>query len=114
MLIGIVLHPRRKSEERRKPFSKDEKTIFYAAKIIRNEIKGMTDKMDWSPSYADLTPEKVDIGIHLSIFLNVILSDKLAEIGSTRLYSITMSLGQGLVYNVSNGRIRTPKSFIFI
>ena len=44
--------------------SKDEKTVFYAAKIIQNEIKGMTYKMNWSPSYTDLTTEKVDIGIH--------------------------------------------------
>ena len=42
---------------------KDEKTVFYAAKIIRNEIKGLTDKMNWPPSYADLTAEKLDIGI---------------------------------------------------
>ena len=42
---------------------KDEKTVFYAAKIIRNEIKGLTDKMNWPPSYAGLTAEKLDIGI---------------------------------------------------
>ena len=73
----------------------------------------MTDKMNWPPSYADLTAEKMDIGIHLSIILNVILSGKLAQIDSTRLYRIKMSLGQNLVYNVSNGRIRTPKSVLF-
>ena len=62
-----------------KALSKDEKTVFYEAKIIRNEIKGKTDKMNWPPSYADLTPKKVGIEIHLSTFLNVILSGKLAE-----------------------------------
>ena len=93
--------------------TKDEKTNFYAAKIIRNEIKGMTDKMNWSPSYTDLTAEKVDIGIYLPTFLNDVLSDKLAEIDSTRLYRIKMSLGQDLVYNVSNRRISTPKSVLF-
>ena len=96
-----------------KASSKDEKTVFYAAKIIRNEIKGMTDKMNWPPSYTDLTTEKVDIGIHLSTVLNVILSCKLAEIDSIRFYRISMSLGQDLAYNVSNGRIRTPKSVLF-
>ena len=79
----------------------------------RYEIKDMKDMMNWPPSYADLTPEKVDIGIHLSTFLNIILSGKLAEIDSSRLYCIKMSLGQDLVYNVSNGRIRTPKSVLF-
>ena len=73
----------------------------------------MTEKMNWPPSYADLTTEEVDIGIHLSTFLNVILSGKLAEIDSTRLYRIKMSLGQDLACNVSNGRIRTPKSVLF-
>ena len=92
---------------------KDEKSVFYTAKIIRNEIKGMTDKMNWPPSYTDLTTEKVDIGIHLSTFLNAILSCKLAEIDSTRVYRMNMSLGQDLVYNVSNGRIHTPKSILF-
>ena len=93
--------------------SKDEKTVFYAAKIMQNGIKGMTYKMNWPPSYTDLTTEKVDIGIHLSTFLNVILSGKLSEIDSTRLYRIKISLGQDLVYNVSHGRIRTPKSVSF-
>ena len=40
-----------------------KKLFLYAAKIIRNEIKGLTDKMNWPPSYADLTAEKLDIGI---------------------------------------------------
>ena len=93
--------------------SKDEKTVFSAAKIIRNEIKGMKNKMNWPTSYADLTAEKVDIGIHLSTFLNVILSVKLAEIDSTRLQRIKMSLCQDLEYNASNGRISTPKSVLF-
>ena len=43
----------------------------------------MKDMMNWPPSYADLIPEKVDIGIHLSTYLNVILSGKLAEIDSS-------------------------------
>ena len=73
----------------------------------------MTDKINWSPSYADLTAEKVDIGIHLSTFLTIILSAKSTEIDSTRFYRIKMSLGQDVVYNVSNGRIRTPKSVLF-
>ena len=80
---------------------------------MQNGIKGMTYKMNWPPSYTDLTTEKVDIRIHLSTFLNVILSGKLSEIDSTRLYRMKMSLGQDLVYNVSNGRIRTPKSVSF-
>ena len=72
------------------------KKLFYAAKIIRNEIKAITDKMNWPLSYADLTTEKVDIGKD-----------------SIRMYRIKMSLGQDLVCNVSNGRIRTPKSVLF-
>ena len=63
-----------------KASSKDGKTVYYAVKIIQNEIKGMTDKMNWLPSYADLPAEKMDIGIHLSTFLNIILSGQLAEI----------------------------------
>ena len=57
-------------------------------------------------------PEKVDIGIHLSIFLDVTLSGKLADIDSTQLYCIKMSLGQDLVYNVNNGRMHTAKSIL--
>ena len=96
-----------------KASSKDKKTVFYAAKIILNEKKSMADKMNWPPSYADVTTEKVDIGIYLSTFLNVILSGKLAEIDSTRLHRIKMTLVQDLGYNASNWRIRTPKSVLF-
>ena len=93
--------------------SKAEKIVSSAAKTIRNEIKGMTNEMNQPTSYADLTAEKVDIGIHLLTSLNVILSGKLEEVDSTLLYRIKMSLCQDLFYNVNNGRIRTPKSVLF-
>ena len=103
-----------------KASSKDGKTVYYAVKIIQNEIKGMTDKMNWLPSYADLPAEKMDIGIHLSTFLNVILSGQLVEIvmgngrisvfyfhitinmlsNKTELINMANCLGHGICYSL--------------
>ena len=73
----------------------------------------MTDNLNWPPCYNDLTTENIDLGNFVSTFLNVILSGKIGDPESSRMHPIKLSLGQDMIYNVSNGRIRTPKSILF-
>ena len=92
-----------------KSSSHEEKTAIQAGQIIRKQIKNMTDNLNWPPCYNDLTTENIDLGNFVSTFLNVILSGKIGDPETSRMHRIKLSLGQDMIYNVSNGRIRTPE-----
>ena len=55
----------------------NKKALFQSTQVIQNEIKGMTDQLNWPSTYSNLAAEKVNIGVHVLSFLNVILSGKL-------------------------------------
>ena len=68
--------------------------------------------MPWPPSETDLTPDKVKIGENLDAFLDTLLTGRLSESNSLRANHLKQSYGQDIIYGVSNGRIKTPKSIL--
>ena len=72
----------------------------------------MKDTMPWPPNGIDLTPDKVKIGKNLAAFLNTLLTRKLSESNSPRANRLKQSYAQDIIYGVSNGKIKTPKSIL--
>lgn len=91
----------------------DEKTVLRAAHLIREEIKAMEDVMPWPPQATDLDEEKVRLSHSLSLFLDKLLNSRLNEHPSPRVGRLKSSFGQDIVYAVSRGRIKTPKSIMY-
>ena len=58
------------------------KTGFYAANIIRNEIKSMKDTMPWPQQACNLTEKDLKLGPNLGTFMKVMLSAKLSNSNS--------------------------------
>ena len=69
--------------------------------------------MPWPPQAADLKTENIELGQYLSMFLNSLLSGKVSLQSSGRVNRLRLSVGQDLLYTISNGILRTPKSILF-
>ena len=93
--------------------SKDEKLALDVAKSIRNEITTLNDKMPWPPQPEEhLTPDKFTITRTLSMFLSGLLRGKITGNESSRVSRLKMYFAQDLVYAVTRGRVKTPKSIL--
>ena len=90
-----------------------EKTISRAASLIREEIQKMEDKMPWPPTLTDLDSSRIDIGVRLKLFLHNALSGNTRMSTKSRVCRLVYSIGQDIVYAISNGKIKTPKSILF-
>ena len=91
----------------------DEKSIFTAPSTIRAQVRNIECKMLWPPQPADLKTENIELGEYLSMLLNSLLSDKVSMQSSERVNRLRFSIGQDLLYAISNGTLRIPKSIIF-
>ena len=92
----------------------EEKTIFQAAKLEREEIKSLKDTMPWSPRPSDLEVGQFVLSPYLEQLLNTILSGKRdCSDTSSKCTRLKQSFGQDMIYAVSNGKINTPKSILF-
>jgi hypothetical protein len=91
----------------------DEKTTLRAAHLIREEVRAMEDVMPWPPQEIDLDEEKVRLSHHLSLFLDKLLNLRFTEQPSPRICRLKSSFGQDIVYAVSRGRIKTPRSIMY-
>ena len=91
----------------------DETSIFTAASTIRAQIRNMECKMSWPPQAANLKIENIKLGEYLSMFVNSLLSDKVSMQPYERLNRLRLSIGQDLLYAISNGILRIPKSILF-
>jgi hypothetical protein len=91
----------------------DEKTTLRAAHLIREEVRAMEDVMPWPPQEIDLDEEKLRLSHHLSLFLDKLLNLRFTEQPSPRICRLKSSFGQDIVYAVSRGRIKTPKSIMY-
>ena len=86
------------------------KGILFSAANIRKDIMEMTDNMPWPPQHFDLTPEKFEIPYSLDTFLCRLISPD--SVLSTRALCLKLSMAQDIVYNITRGRIKTPKSIL--
>ena len=90
----------------------DEKIISKVASIIRNEVKEMKDELPWPPQPADLEPEKFVLPRNLDRFLTNLFAAKEDQNLSSRNATIKYSIGQDIIYNLTSGRVKTPKSVL--
>jgi hypothetical protein len=70
----------------------------------------MTDTMPWPPQPHDLAPEKFEMPHSLDIFLSRLLS--LESTLSSRALRLKLSMAQDIVYNITRGRVKTPKCIL--
>ena len=91
----------------------DEKNVLRAAHLIREQIREMEEVMPWLPQAIDLGEGKVRLSHHLSLFLDKLLNPRFNVQPSSRVCRLKSSFGQDIVYAVSRGRIKTPKSIMY-
>ena len=85
--------------------SDNETAVINAAKMLHNEIKTHPPAMSWPPKEHELDPSKLSKYIPDYWIDSAVCSED-----SIRLEN---SLAQDMVYSVSNGNIKTPKSVLF-
>ena len=73
----------------------------------------MKDEMAWPPQPNDLNPDNFNMPKKLGEFLTTLITGKDDDDGiSSRHARLRHSLAQGIVYIVTDGRIKTPKSVL--
>ena len=100
------------------PRSDDEKNVIQIARLINDEIKDLNPQMSWSPKEDDLKPSRTtDYIPHLlDVFLTGLITGKSldSESSSTeRTIKLKESFAQDIVFSVTNGVEKTPKSVLF-
>ena len=100
------------------PRSDDEKNVIQIARLINDEIKDLNPQMSWSPKEDDLKPSRTtDYIPHLlDVFLTRLITGKSldSESSSTeRTTRLKESFAQDIVFSVTNGVVKTPKSVLF-
>ena len=87
--------------------------VAKTAKLIRNEIKELKDEMPWPPQPSDLNPESFNMPKTLGQFLTNLISGQETEAQmNSRCARLRLSIAQDIVYIVTKGRIKTPKSVL--
>ena len=83
--------------------------LYHVAKYLREELKSISNRIPDAPTAEDLTHE--DIPNSVLNFLMWVLSDDdtMTQSSSANLKRRIMSISQDLVYNLSNGQVKTPK-----
>ena len=83
------------------------------AQAIHNEIKELKDGMPWPPEPNDLQPENFKMLKMLGEFLATLITRKdCNDQMSSRQARLKHSIAQDIVYIVSNGKVKTPKSLL--
>ena len=93
--------------------SRLQTNIYDVAIAIREQLQKMKDTMPWPPQASNLTKDKIKIGDKLESFLNTVLSGEVAMSKSDKVQTLKLSIRQDIVYAISQGRVRTPKSILF-
>ena len=63
--------------------------------------------------YMTLDTSKLNITDNLDLFLSTLLLGCSVESSSSKVNRLKLSIGQDLVYVISNARIKTPKSILY-
>ena len=96
----------------------DSKTVMNAAKVLNEKIKNYSVEIPWPPKEKDLSSNNVaDYNPELlDIFCTILLSSQALDRDkskSDRVVRLKNTLTQDIIYSVSNGAIKTPKSILF-
>lgn len=90
----------------------DSQVVMNATNIIRKEITSLKHKIPWQPQPVDLEPGKFVIPNHLEKFLLYLFDNKTAEEASNQNSRFQHSMAQDLIYTITAGRVKTPKSLL--
>ena len=95
-----------------------ETDVIKAARLLNKEIKNCPSQMSWPPKPEELHPSKTQLYIPplLDTFCTVLLSGKCPQNDCSkteRVLRLKNSFSQDMVFAVSNGANRTPKSVLF-
>ena len=106
-----------KLESLKGPRNDDEKKVIQIARLINDEIKDLNRQMSWPPKEDDLKPSRTtDYIPHLlDVFLTVLITGKSLDSKSSsteRTIRLKESFAQDIVFSVTNGVVKTPKSVI--
>lgn len=106
-----------KLESLKGPRNDDEKNVIQIARLINDEIKDLNRQMSWPPKEDDLKPSRTtDYIPHLlDVFLTVLITGKSLDSKSSsteRTIRLKESFAQDIVFSVTNGVVKTPKSVI--
>ena len=83
------------------------------AQAIHNEIKELKYEMPWPPQPNDLQPENFKMPKMLGEFLITLITGRDCDDQmSSRQARLKHSIAQDIVYIVSNGKVKTPKSLL--
>ena len=86
----------------------------YTTLMMREKIKTLKDTMPWPPDVHDLDASKINITENFDLFLSTLLSGCSMESMSSKVDRLKLFIAQDLVYAISNGRIKTPKSILYL
>ena len=106
-----------KLESLKGPRSNDEKNVIQIARLINDEIKDLNPLMSWPPEEDDLKPSiTTDYIPHLlDVLLTVLITGKPLDSESSRTertIRLKESFAQDIVFSVTNGVVKTPKSVL--
>ena len=90
----------------------DDQVIINAANLIRKEITDMKDEIPWPPQPEDLEPDAFQIPSQLERFLLYLFGSKSPGDASNQSSRYQHSIAQDLIYTVTAGRVKTPKSLL--
>ncbi len=90
----------------------DDQVIIDCAKLIRKEITDMKEEIPWPPEPEDLEPDAFHIPRQLERFLLYLFGNKSSEDASNQNARYQHSMAQDLIYTVTAGRVKTPKSLL--
>ena len=90
-----------------------EKDIVNTALKMTEKIKTLKDTMPWSLDVHDLDTSQINITDYLDLFLSTLLSGCSMESSSSKVNRLKFSIGQDLVYAISNCCIKTSKGILY-
>ena len=87
---------------------KCEQLINQTALILREQVRNEIKEQSWPPKPDELTEKYIDLPACLTDFLKVLIGGR-QTLPSDRANRLTWSLGQDILYAVTNAQVITPK-----
>ena len=108
--IEQIIQLKEENETLKSRVFEDSAIVTLCGKFIKREVSKLQDSLPWPPQPEDLYPEKFKISESLDMFLSVLIGE--GKSCSNRQYRLKYSFAQELIYSVTNGRVKTPKSIL--
>ena len=97
---------------------KSENNVIRVARLLNSEVRNLQPQMSWPPNEEELTPDKIPSYIPhlLDVFLSVLISGHSLDSDKSKTEKtlrLKESFAQDIVFSVTNGAVKTPKSVLF-